>query len=175
MYWEYSGGPATDNYVHFYAPLAYMLDLGYPDQVIASGGKYRYEEREVPDTFNMIVEYPGKLTVLCHGTQGNDFQSQGSGDSPILRGWDGTLTFEGNDVVVRPTDGSSKPEKRVRIEAGTSEPRFWKEFLDACRSRKPVRSGIELNAAVATTLQMAIAAMRESRYLRYDRGAKKVL
>ena len=175
MYWDYSGGPGTDNYVHFYTPLAYMLRLEYPEAVVATGGKYRYEEREVPDTFNMIVDYPRKITVLCHGTQGNDYQSQGSGDSPIVRGWDATLTFEGDQIVVRPTGGSSKPEKKVAIEGGTSEAVFWRELLECSRTRKPVRSDIRLGAAVATTLQMAIAAMRERRYVRFDSEKKKVL
>jgi predicted dehydrogenase len=175
MYWDYSGGPGTDNYVHFYTPLAHVLGLGFPETVVATGGKYRYEEREVPDTFNMIVDYPGGFSVVCHGTQGNDFQSHGSGDRPIIRGWDGTLTFEGSEVVVRPTGGSAKPERRVQAEMAWSEAAFWKELLDACRTRKPPRSGIELGASVATTLQMAIIAMRERRCVRYDREKKAIL
>ncbi|MBN1421774.1 MAG: Gfo/Idh/MocA family oxidoreductase [Planctomycetes bacterium] len=175
MYWDYSGGPGTDNYVHFYTPLAFMLDLGVPDSVVASGGKYRYEEREVPDTFNLIAEYPDRRAVLCHGTQGNDYQSQGSGDSPILRGWEGTLTFEGGQIVVRPVGGVAKPERRVPIETGTNEPRFWKELLDGSRTRTPTRSGIAVNAAVAITLQMATIAMRDGRVVRYDREKRAVV
>jgi predicted dehydrogenase len=179
MYWEYSGGPATDNYVHFYAPLAYMLDLGYPDQVIASGGKYRYEEREVPDTFNMIADYPGRssasgrIAVLCDGTQGNDFQAPGSGESPLVRGWEGTLAIEGAQIVVRPV-GEGGPEKRIPVEAGTDEKRFWKELLDCARTRKEPRSGAALNAAVTTTMQMAIAAMREGKVVRWDQERQTI-
>jgi predicted dehydrogenase len=160
MYWDYSGGPATDNYVHFYVPLAYALDLGYPELVVATGGKHRYEEREVPDTFNMIVEYPEKLTVVCTGTQGNDYQSRGSGDRPLLRGWEGTIIFESNEIVVQPVAGG-KPGKRVPIQTGTDERRFWKELLDCCRSRRQPRSNITLNASVMTTMQMGIASMRD--------------
>jgi predicted dehydrogenase len=175
MYWDYSGGPGTDNYVHFYTPLAYMLDLAYPDNVVATGGKYRYEEREVPDTFNMLADYPGKLTVLCHGTQGNDFQAPGSGEQPLIRGWDGTLSIEGAEIVVRPTSGSTAQALAVPITAGTDEQRFWRSFLVCCRTRAQPESGIALNAAVATTLQMATLAMRERRYVRYDREKKAVL
>jgi predicted dehydrogenase len=175
MYWDYSGGPGTDNYVHFYTPLAYVLSLGYPERVVATGGKYRYEEREVPDTFNMIVDYPGKFSVLCNGTQGNDYASQGSGDAPILRGWDATMTFEGAEIVCRPTSGSGRAEKRVRIESATSEPVFWKEFLSAVRTRGRVRSDVHLGASVATTLQMAIIAMREDRVVHYDTAKKSVI
>jgi len=175
MYWDYSGGPGTDNYVHFYTPLAFMLDLGVPDTVVATGGKYRYEEREVPDTFNLIADYPDRRAVLCHGTQGNDFQSQGSGDSPILRGWEGTLTFEGGQIVIRPVGGVARPERRVPIETGVNEPRFWKELFDGSRTRTQTKSGIAVNAAVAITLQMATIAMREARLVRYDRSKQAVV
>lgn len=175
MYWDYSGGPGTDNYVHFYTPLAYMMDLGYPDRVVATGGKFRYEEREVPDTFNMIADYPDRITVLCHGTQGNDFQTLGSGEQPLIRGWDGTLSIEGAQVVVRPTSGSAKPALALPIAAGTDEQRFWRDFLVCCRARTQPESGIALNAAVATTLQMATLAMRESRCVRFDQAGKKVV
>jgi len=100
----------------------------YPTQVAATGGTYRYMEREVPDTFNMIADYPQKLTVLCNGTQGNDLQSPGSGEQPIIRGWDGTMTFEGGQIVVRPTGGSTKGALAVPIAAGTDDGRFWREF-----------------------------------------------
>jgi predicted dehydrogenase len=175
MYWDYSGGPGTDNYVHFYTPLVFMLGIGYPEAVVATGGKYRYEEREVPDTFNMIVDYPQKLTVLCHGTQGNDFQCLGNGETPIVRGWDGTLTIEGSQIVVRPTGGSSKPALNVPITAGTDEQRFWREFLMGCRARKQPESDIVINAAVATTLQMGTLAMRERRLVRFDHDKKAVV
>ncbi|RJP20637.1 MAG: gfo/Idh/MocA family oxidoreductase, partial [Candidatus Omnitrophota bacterium] len=36
MYWDYAGGPATDLYPHPYTPVAYMLDLGYPDYVVCT-------------------------------------------------------------------------------------------------------------------------------------------
>jgi len=175
MYWDYSGGPGTDNYVHFYTPLSYMLNLGYPDTVTASGGKYRYEEREVPDTFNLIVDYPDKFVVICTGTQGNDYQSQGSGDNPIIRGWDATLTLEGNDIVIRPTGGSTKKEQRIPITSDTSELVFWREFLECCRTRQQPKSDIQLGSVVATTLQMAITAMREKRVMKFDQISQKVI
>jgi predicted dehydrogenase len=174
MYWDYSGGPGTDNYVHFLTPLAYVLDLGYPSTVVATGGKYRYEEREVPDTFNMIADYPGKLTVLCTGTQGNDLQSVGTGEQPRVRGWDGTLSIEGDQIVVRPTSGSSKQALAAPIAEGADEVRFWRELLTCCRSRKQPESSLALNAAVATTLQMATLSMREGRFARFDHDKQAV-
>ena len=169
MYWDYAGGPATDLYPHPFTPVAYMLDLDYPDAVVCTGGMHRYTEREVPDTCNMIIDYPGNLTVLVTGTQGNDYAPNGTGTRPILRGWDGTLTFEENDIVIRPTQGSEVKEQRIAADFGERFTEFWTGFLDCCRKRVEPVGNIELGAKVQIAMQMGIAALRGKRAVRYDR------
>ncbi|MCA9417578.1 MAG: Gfo/Idh/MocA family oxidoreductase, partial [Candidatus Omnitrophica bacterium] len=106
MYEDYSGGPATDLFPHSLSPVVYIMGVTQPSVVVATGGKFRYDEREVPDTFNMLIDYPEKITVAVLGTQGNDYPGTGSrgapGRIPIIRGWDGSLTVEGNDIVFIP-------------------------------------------------------------------------
>ena len=58
MYEDYAGGPVTDLYPHPFTPLASVLGLKFPKEVVATGGMFRYTEREVPDTFNMLITYP---------------------------------------------------------------------------------------------------------------------
>jgi len=117
MYEDYAGGPATDLYPHSLTPVLYVLDLKMPSVVTATGGKFRYTEREVPDTFNVLIDYPEKVTVTVSGTLGNDNQGTGLRGTgmkiPILRGWDGSLTIEGNEIVFIPTPpGLDWDEKR---------------------------------------------------------------
>ena len=45
-----------------------------PALVAATGGKYRYQEREVPDPFHMLIDYPQGITVAVLGTQANEVQ-----------------------------------------------------------------------------------------------------
>ncbi len=174
MYWDTAGGPITDNYVHFYNPLAYVLDLGYPDRVVGTGGKYRYEEREVPDTCNMIVDYPNNFTVTCLGTQGNSFTTLGSNETPIIRGWDATLTIEEKEIAVRPLEGG-KTVHREPIRTGINQSVFWLDFLKCCRSREQPISNAALSAKVNTTMQMGVWAVRGERVVRFDHKTKRVI
>ena len=174
MYWDTAGGPITDNYVHFYNPLAYVLNLGYPDRVVGTGAKLRYQEREVPDTYNLVIDYPNNLTVTCLGTQGNSFTTLGSNETPIIRGWEATLTIEEKEIVVRPMDGS-KPEHREPIQAGIDQRRFWSDFLRCCRTREQPLSNAAVSTPVNTTMQMGVLAVRGERVIRYDHGQKRVV
>jgi hypothetical protein len=67
------------------------------------------------------------------GTQANDFattaQRGAGGRSPTIRGWEGTISFEGGEIVVRPVGGVARAEKRVAIERGESEAEHWKDFF----------------------------------------------
>ncbi|MGC9326496.1 MAG: Gfo/Idh/MocA family protein, partial [Candidatus Hinthialibacter sp.] len=70
MYEDYAGGPVTDLFPHSFTPVLHILGVTFPSKVVATGGKFRYQEREIPDTFNMLIDYPEKITVAVLGTQG---------------------------------------------------------------------------------------------------------
>jgi len=182
QYEDYAGGPVTDLYPHVYAPLAYALDVQFPQTVVGTGGIYRYNNgtREVPDTFSLLIEYPQKISVAMIGTQGNPYTTGAGGDpvwAPIIRGWEGTLTFTGGEIVYRPIDeGRNKPE-RIAVKEGIDEIRFWRNFLDACRSRKrdTLLSPIELAYPVQTALIMGVLSQREKKVARFDAAAEKIV
>ncbi|HSM77347.1 MAG TPA: Gfo/Idh/MocA family oxidoreductase, partial [Bryobacteraceae bacterium] len=60
-YWDYSGGIATDLFVHRATRLIRALNLTFPQYVVATGGKFEYVDSlaEIPDTFNVLADYPG--------------------------------------------------------------------------------------------------------------------
>ena len=179
MYEDYAGGPVTDLFPHSLTPVVMMLSAGLPSIVVATGGKFRYQEREVPDTFNMLIDYPRGMTIAVLGTQANDFAStgqRGSGSqTPVIRGWEGTISFQGDEVVVTPAGGSSKPAKRARVERGESEAEHWKDFLACCRTRKTPESPIDLGYHVQTALQMGMLSLRERKVARFDATAEKIV
>jgi predicted dehydrogenase len=177
MYWDYAGGPATDLYPHCLTQVLYVLGVKLPATVVATGGKFRYEEREVPDTFNMLIDYPEKITVATLGTQGNGHPGIGGpapGRAPVIRGWDGTITFEGGEVVVTPGEGSQKKPARARIERPYSHTEHMANFLACCRSRQQPYSPMDLAYYTQTTLQMAILSLREGKVARFDRKDEKI-
>ncbi len=97
-YWDYSGGIATDLFVHLCTTIHFLMRAKMPGNVIAAGALYRWKEsREVPDTINAILEYPEGFTVSLSSTFNNQlsaeagFQILGTEGSLILGG--SRLTF----------------------------------------------------------------------------------
>ncbi|NUM54186.1 MAG: Gfo/Idh/MocA family oxidoreductase [Candidatus Hydrogenedentes bacterium] len=185
MYEDYSGGPVTDLFPHSLTPTVFMLGVSVPSQAVGIGGIYRYPEREVPDTFNMLLDYPEKLTLAVLGTQGNNLQGahgRGSGGRcPHLRGWDGTLTVMPNpetkqdEVVFTAAEGAKKDAQRFPIEGKESVPEHWKNLLTCVRTREKPNSSIDLAYRVQTALQMAAHAARTGKTAKYDAESRAVI
>jgi len=180
MYEDYAGGPSTDLFPHTLTPVVSMLPVTMPSVVVATGGKFRYQEREVPDTFNMLIDYPENITVAVLGTQGNDYPgigSRGSGQRlPVIRGWEGTLTIENNEIVFVPAQGSQKKPQRFAIEHGEDFVGYWQKFLDCCRQRqKETLSPMDLAYHVQTALQMGMLSLRQGKAARFDAAVEKIV
>ena len=182
MYEDYAGGPVTDLYPHVLTQVVDILGVTFPSQVVATGGIYRYPEREVPDTFNMFAEYPEKISIAVLGTQGSSYQGTGGRDDiriPIIRGWDGALTIQENDIVFIPDDsvrGSGRKEQRFPIEHGYNVLYLMRNLVDCARSgRRNLDSGPELALYTQTALLMGMAAWRGGKTAVYDRDKGQIL
>ncbi|HEY2942092.1 MAG TPA: Gfo/Idh/MocA family oxidoreductase, partial [Vicinamibacteria bacterium] len=63
-YWDYSGGIATDLFVHLLTSIHFLMDAKMPARVTAMGQNYLHKDtHEVPDTVNAVLEYPEGFTV----------------------------------------------------------------------------------------------------------------
>jgi len=180
MYEDYAGGPSTDLFPHSLTPVLFMLGVGMPSTVVATGGMLRYHEREIPDTFNMLIDYPEKITVAVLGTQANNHPGTGSRGSgqriPILRGWEGTLTIEGDKIVFMPADGSKKKPQSFDIDHGEDFVGYWNKFLDCCRSRQTqTLSPMDLAYHVQTPLQMGMLGLHQGKVARFDPEKEKIV
>lgn len=78
-YSDYSGGIATDLFVHLCTTIHYLMNARMPSRVVAMGSLYRWKEsRDVPDTLNAILEYPEGFTVNLSSTFNNQSSSEAS-------------------------------------------------------------------------------------------------
>ena len=90
-YEDYSGGIATDLFVHLCTTIHYVMDAKMPSRVVAMGQLYRWKEsREVPDTLNAILEYPEGFVVNLSSTFNNQAAAEGSFQ---FLGTEGTITL----------------------------------------------------------------------------------
>lgn len=98
-YQDYSGGMATDLFIHTMTTLHYILDAKAPEMVVAAGSLYRWKEsRDVPDTLNAILQYPEGFTINLSGTFNNE---SGGGRSVQILGTKGTLSL-GRELSFEP-------------------------------------------------------------------------
>jgi len=180
MYEDYAGGPSTDLFPHSLTPVLYILGVKMPSTVVATGGKFRYSEREIPDTFNALIDYPEGITVAVLGTQGNDYTGTdfrgAPGRIPIIRGWDGSLTIQGNDIVFIPAEGSDKKAQKFPIEHGEDFVGYWKDFLACCRSgKKETQSPMDLAYRVQTAMQMGMLGLTQGKVARFDLEKEQIV
>lgn len=180
MYEDYAGGPCTDLFPHSLTPVMHIMDVKLPDVAVATGGKFRYQEREVPDTFNMLVDFPGGVTIAVLGTQGNDDQGTEQRGSaariPVIRGWDGSLTVRGNEIHFTPAHGSDKQAQQFPIEKSENLLHFFREFVQCSRDGNPKTSSpMDLAYHVQTALIMAYLSLREGKAVRFDHETETLI
>ncbi len=93
-YQEYSGGIATDLFVHLCTTIHYLMDAKMPARVAAMGQLYRWKEsRDVPDTLYGVLDYPEGFTVSLGSTFNNQLSSESSfqilgTEGSLLMGYD---------------------------------------------------------------------------------------
>lgn len=201
-YWEYSGGIATDLYVHHLTPLVKITGPEFPTRVVAAGGNWHVppEVMEVPDTFIMAVDYPSKHTIVVGGSLANSLELP-----IVVRGREANIRFFGNQLrpeylLIEPerpfADTVREKIRRAGLEGkwvpfesqGTEEkghgeafridsPRtesFLVNFLRCVKTReKPVLDG-ELGYMVQVAVVMANQAYRENKVLFWDAKNEKV-
>ncbi|MEN6535232.1 MAG: Gfo/Idh/MocA family oxidoreductase [Bryobacteraceae bacterium] len=99
-YWDYSGGIATDLFVHLCTTIHFLMDAKVPSRAIALAQLYRWKEsREVPDTINGALEYPEGFSVNLSGTFNNQ---SAAGENFQILGTEGSLAIGPSQLTFRP-------------------------------------------------------------------------
>ena len=182
MYEDYAGGPVTDLYPHSFTPVADIMNISMPSAVVATGGKYRYEEREVPDTFNMFVDYPEGYSVAIMGTQGNDYVAHGQRGAgsriPVIRGWEGSLTIDikTNKIIFIPVGGSQKKRQSFDIEHGEDMINHMRNLVSCVRQgSQETFSPVDLAYRTQTALIMGMLSLRAGKTVRFDMDKQQIV
>ena len=182
-YWDYSGGIATDLFYHVMAPLNIAWgEAQFPHKVMASGGIYAFKDREVPDTFALLAEYPKGHSLVLSSSMANETHIPG-----LIRGREGTIMmvpdgkFEGRvDSITITPQGIARQKFKERY--GTIEvvleteprPSHMENFLSCLRTReKPVLDADTAYRAMVT-IGMSVQSYREGRVLYWDARREKV-
>jgi predicted dehydrogenase len=109
-FYNYSGGQLTNYGVHNVDMLRWCLGQDSPRSVTAVGGKYAVKDnREIPDTLQVIWEWDGPTLMLFTHHDCNDSPVNAQGAEMELRGTKGTMYIHGSRWEVVPQKITEMP------------------------------------------------------------------
>ncbi|MBI1356357.1 MAG: gfo/Idh/MocA family oxidoreductase [Acidobacteria bacterium] len=194
-YQDYSGGIATDLFVHLTTTIHYVMNAKAPADVFASGELYRWKEsRNVPDTLNAILRYPEGFTVNLSST----FNNSSGGYGFDFLGTEGAISlgyvgYELRKDVARDNNGwiveswpsalqdeyeRKHPEESERVEA--PEPEEFRErsigetrlhlgnWISSIRTREQPVEDVWAGHRAAACAHMVNASVRERKVIEWD-------
>ncbi|UCH36736.1 MAG: Gfo/Idh/MocA family oxidoreductase [Armatimonadota bacterium] len=168
-YWDYSGGIATDLFYHSLAHLQIALTPEFPKRVSAGGGIFAFHDREVPDTYHTIIDYPTHHTVVLTSSMAN---RQGVED--IIRGHEATLYFRGRGVVVEP-ENEYKDERQGLEVPSEPRPDHMTNWLECVRSRKQPHLDAQAGYKVMVAIALGVKAYRENTVVQFDPEKERIV
>jgi predicted dehydrogenase len=200
-YWDYSGGIATDLFFHVIAPLNICWDKPqFPVKVMASGGKYVFtEDREVPDTFNVMADYAEGHSLVLSSSMANSQHIPG-----LIRGHEGTIIMVEHGMFESPTPDIILRPEIVRLPEDKSTPdaprrgtfpgyKFGAEevkipvdqydmmqahignFLQCMRTREKPHLDVETAAHAQVVINLAVDSYREGKVKYFDEKSWKAV
>jgi len=182
LYWDYSSGIATDLMVHQTDIVAYVMDRHFPVSVVATGGVNRWvenDDREVPDTWSVLLDYADKFHVNYSCYLGNDRFKYGE----QFCGNEGTIEVIGRQTLnFYPESYNGVPEHvKARKELSVTIPNndhlaveahlrnFLNSVLGIERPIAPIQAGYE--AALAGFL--SVVSYKQNKKVLYDAKSDK--
>jgi predicted dehydrogenase len=195
-FYDYSGGQLTNFGVHYLAQIHAALGVDAPKSVVALGGKFaNYDNREVPDTMEVLWHYPND-TLVCFS------QFNATGAAPAakpceieFRGTKGTMYFRTNGYeivpeIITPNEFAARTPVDRSVEKGwrtgakaqiegkivngqIRDADHARNFLDCVRSRKAPTCDVEYGHRCTSAALIANIAHRSKAYLEWDAKAER--
>ena len=185
----FSGGWTPGMAPHIIDLPIWALELGYPTEISASGGKYIInDDGDAYDNHEVIWRYP-KLTMTwmnsstnSHGWafQGMDKSGLGyeTGTSRRLgiyfHGSNGTLITDYSSHILIP-EGDRMEGMETPPESIPSVPGHRLEWIDCIKSRKQPSSNPEYHIKVDAPIALSVLAMQLGRSINFDPVTEKIV
>jgi len=168
-YSVYSGGIATDLFIHRITRIMKACNLLYPRRVVGMGGIWQWPDgRDLPDNFEMICEYPRGMTVYVLGTMSNRV-----GIDHLIRGYRATMYFTGSGWVAKNKDGKVLAEhKKTGAENIVLHHTNLHNHL---RNGEPLNCPVDLGMAGVVAVNMANESWRSGRMMGWDTENEKMV
>jgi len=195
-FYDYSGGQLTNFGVHYLAQIQAALGADAPKAVVALGGKFaNYDNREVPDTLEVLWHYPNDTLVTFSQFNATGAPPTAKPCEIEFRGTKGTMYFRTNGYeivpeVVTPNEFAARTPLDRNIEKGwrtgakaqveakkvdgqIRDADHARNFLDCVKSRQAPTCDVEYGHRCTTAALIANIAHRSKAYLEWDAKAER--
>ncbi len=182
LYWDYSGGISTDLLVHQTDITNYVCGKTVPSTCVASGGIYRWtgDDRDVPDTFSALYEYPDRFHINYSSYFGNDHYGYGEN----FMGNEGTIEVLNRQVLnfYPETFRGKAPEKikarqEVHIELPGNDNRavesHIRNFIEAVQGKAQIIATPIIGQQAAISGHLATLSYRNNKKVVWDDSTHK--
>ena len=173
-YWDYSSGIASDLFIHRVTRIIKSLGLTFPKCGAATGGKFYFTDSlaEIPDTFNILLDYPEGLTVQLISSMANDVKVE-----HMLRGNKATLVFTGTGFEIRPQKlYKDEVDEIVHEKTGAeSTTLHHRNLMNAIRHNEPLNCDCQLGYYGVVACEMGTESYRKRKYMAWDRARQRIV
>ena len=172
-YWDYSGGIATDLFIHRVTRIIKSLGLTFPERGVGMGGKYVFTKSpaEIPDTMNFLLEYPEGLTVQLVSSMANDTPVE-----HMLRGHKATLSFTRTGFTIKPQrlfEDEVKPYEHTKTGAEALN-LHHRNLQNAIRKGEALKCDVDLGYYGVVAANIGNESFKRRAYMAWDRAGQKL-
>ncbi|MEZ5355196.1 MAG: Gfo/Idh/MocA family oxidoreductase [Bryobacteraceae bacterium] len=98
-WWEFSGGVATDLFVHLLTWLHEVMDVKAPISAVSQGGLYYWKDgRDVPDVLNSVFEYKEGFVADMYVHLANSYPQANN----VILGTKASMTWDNDTLYLTP-------------------------------------------------------------------------
>jgi predicted dehydrogenase len=180
-YWDYSSGNATDLLYHRLGMMSTRLGFEFPTRVMGAGGINVQKDREVPDTYMTMIEYPGEYSVNMISCMAN----AQSVPITVYGNW-ATLQIvqaqpRTSKIVVTPERAflkqfkeanEGKTEVVIQAENG---PGLGDDWLDCMRTRNQPVYNVLRGYQVMVAIKLGVDSYRSGKVMAFDPASRTML
>lgn len=172
-YWDYSSGIASDLFIHRVTRIIKALDLKFPAFGSGAGGKFEFttSRAEIPDTLNILLDYPGGPTVQLISSMANSTTVE-----HLLRGHKATLEFTKTGFTIRPQGPPADAKEIVHQKTGAEAlDLHHRNLMNAIRKNEPLKCDSTLGYYGVVASEMGVQSYRRRKYMKWDAARERIV
>ncbi len=175
-FWNWATGEIGNNGVHMLDLARWGLKVDLPGRVTCGGGRYFFKDDwETPDTMSATFDFGDKgIAWDCTSCAPRGFEGANVGVN--FYGDKGVVSIAGSNTAIY--DLSNKVVREIKSDKGglfDYDTVHFKNFLDAIREGKPLRSEIEEGQKSTILCHLGNIAWRTGHTVNYDPKTGKVV